>query len=227
MTDWLDADADWLNVEPPPERPTLREGDPADDGMPGISEQALVAAGTAVERKAQFIAAWTTLTPEQRVYLNTWRESRFNGSRALRILATSKGYSKTNVLRWNSEPAYEYARTMLREASVEEILSKSYLVTRQEDIVETALTPQAILHQGFATGHFEVNVGAATKANETLLKIGGHLKEEKQELNIGIVGPSFAIQVVQPNGEVKDITHRGVTIELPAPAEDGDWLDAP
>lgn len=218
---------DWLDTELPPERPVVPfEGVPADGDAPGLESQALIDAEAAREKRAQFLVCWQSLTEAQRVFLNTWRECRFNMSRALRVLeGTQYGYSKTSVLRWADSPQYVHVRETLRDASVEEVLRKSYLAARHEDIVETAMTPTPILHQGFATGHFEVELGVAAKANETLLRLGGHLKDKDVELNVGIVGPSFTIQVVQPDSSVIDVTPRGVTVELPDP--DTEWLDGP
>lgn len=221
-------DEDWLN-EPAHDYPVAK---PDADLKPASTDLALplaegmldkaIAAG---ERRGQFIAAWGLLTEQQRMYLNTWRECRFNGAKTLRVLTDVRGISKTGVIKWADLPAFRLALTMMRQASVEEILHHDYLVARQEDIVETLLTPQPILHQGFATGHFEVQAAAAGKANETLLKLGGHLKEDKQDINVGIVGPSFTIQVMQNDGSVKDVTPRGVTVQLPEPAEDSSWLE--
>lgn len=226
---------DWLDIEAPAPRALVPfEGAPADGAAPGLDSQALLDADAAREKRAQFLLCWESLTEAQRVYLNTWRECRFNQARTIRVLAgTAHAYSKTSVLRWADSPQFTHVRETLRDASVEEVLKKNYLVARQEDIVETALTPTPILHQGFATGHFEVELGIASKANETLLKIGGHLKDDKPELNVGIVGPSFVIQVVQPDSSIVDVTPRGVQIELPEPSSepvidaDVEWLDGP
>ena len=219
---------DWLN-EPAPDYPVAKpeEGEPADATQPGlpVSETALAAAVSAQEKRTQFVTAWSQLTEHQKIWLNTWRESRFNNARTMRVLqGTAVPASKTTLSRWRESPGFEFVEKMLRSASVEEILSRDYLAARHEDIVETAMTPTPILHQGVATGHFAVEVGVAQKANETLLKLGGHLKDKDIDLNIGIVGPSLVIQVVQPDGGVKDIAPRGVTVELPQPAED-EWLE--
>lgn len=232
---------DWLDIKESeyPAYPVvlkLEEGKPADAGVPGLDSQAVLDAEAAREKRAQFILSWESLSEAQRVFLNTWRECRFNMSRALRVLAgTAHGYSKTSVLRWADDPRYVFVRDLLRDASVEEILKRNYLAARHEDIVETAMTPTPILHQGVATGHFEVELGVAAKANETLLKLGGHLKDKDVELNVGIVGPSFVIQVVQPDNTVTDITPRGVPVQLPEPEpvieadfeESTEWLDGP
>lgn len=224
MTSW--ADDDWLN-EPAPDYPVAKpdEGVPADAQLPGLSEDSLTAAAESKVRRAQFVLAWDSLSDSQRVFLNTWRECRFNTNRTLRVLAgTQHGYSKTSVQRWVDSPQYALCKETLRGASISEILSRDYLAARHEDIAETALTPTPILHQGVATGHFEADLGVAAKANETLMKLGGHLKDREVDLNIGIIGPSLVIQVVQKDGGVKDITPRGVMVELPEPAED--WLDS-
>lgn len=223
---------DWLNEPEYAGYPTAKpdEGKPADDQLPGLplSSDAIDRAVTATEKRAQFIAAWGQLTDHQRVWLNTWRESRFNNARTIRVLSgTIVPASKTTLHRWRTEPGFEYVEKVLRTASVEEILSRDYLAARHEDIAETAMTPAPILHQGVATGHFEADLGVAAKANETLMKLGGHLKDKELDLTVGIVGPALMIQVVQPDNTVKDITPRGVTVELPAPAEDEeDWLGA-
>ncbi len=216
--------AEWLETDA---RPTqlIDTEQPQDAGLPGVPM--LEQAAEAREKRAQFIMAWETLTESQRVFLNTWRECRFNTNRTLRVLAgTAHGYSKTSVQRWIDIPQYAHVRGLLKSASVQEILDRDNLVARHDDIVETLLTPKPVLHQGFATGFYEVEAGAAGKANEVLLRVGGHLKEKELDLTVGIVGPQFVIQVVQADGIVKDITPRGVTIDLPAlPDESDEWLD--
>lgn len=220
---------DWL--ETPTPEPVAFPPDsekPCDAVLPGlpISPQALVLAADAVSRRAQFVSAWESLTDKQRVFLNTWRECRFNANRAMRVLGnTAHSVGKSTISNWCADPGFEHIRTMLRAASVEEILDRNHLAVRQDDIVETLLTPKPILHQGFATGHYEVEAGAAGKANEVLLRLGGHLKDKDIDVNVGIAGPSFVIQVVQPNGNVIDVTPQHVPVELPAPeAPDDEWL---
>lgn len=233
---------DWLDTSPTPE-PVAFPADnqkPQDTTLPALplGPQALTLAADAAARRAQFMVAWEGLTDKQRVFLNTWRECRFNANRAVRVLAnTGHSVSKTTIQNWGADPGFENIRTVLRSASVEEILSRDTLAARHDDIVETALTPTPILHQGFATGHYEVELSVAAKANETLLRLGGHLKDKDLEVNVGIAGPSFVIQVVQPSGNVIDVTPQHVPIELPQPevedessgfanSEDSEWVDA-
>jgi len=218
--DWLEEGASFSVVAADVEKP-------ADGGLPGLSTTAVTLATEAAERRAKFVMCWKGLTENQRVFMNTWRDCRFNLSKAVRVLnGTQYSTTRTTVHRWTEDPGFAYVRELLRSASVEEILNRDYLATRQEDIVETLLTPKPILHQGFATGHYEVEAGAAGKANEVLLKLGGHLKDKEVDVNVGIVGPSFVIQVVQPDNTVIDVKPRGVPVALPERAET-DWLDGP
>lgn len=217
----MDSDDDWLDA--PNEKP-------AGNTLPALplGTRELAAAATAQERRAQFVSAWESLPEQQRVFLNTWRECRFNTRKTLRVLAgTSFGTAKSTVYNWGANDAFELVRNALRDASVEEILSRANLAARHDDIVEEALTPKPILYQGEHTGFEEIELGTAAKANETLLRLGGHLKDKDLEINVGIVGPSFTIQVVQPDGAIIDVTPKGVPIALPEPeVEDADWVDA-
>lgn len=221
-----DVDDDWLDIAD--ERlplPPIDTETPADATLPGLPVTSMDVAKVeeAKLRHAKLVVAWESLSESQRIFLNTWRECRFNANRAFRVLSGVKGVSKSSVSNWRGNESFNLIREMLRDVSIEEILSKSYLAARQEDIVETLLTPKPILHQGFATGHFEVEAGAAGKANEVLLRLGGHLKDRELDVNVGIVGPSFCIQVVQPDSTVIDVTPCGVAVELPAPSDD--WLE--
>jgi hypothetical protein len=225
------ASDDWLDTSPTPE-PIAFPADsetPADATLPALplGPQAIAAASDAADKRARFIVAWESLAERQRVFLNTWRECRFNARRALRVLGgTTHRVGKSTIHNWMADPHFEYARTLLRSASIEEILSRDNLVARHDDVVETLLTPKPILHQGFATGHYEVDAAAAGKANEVLLRLGGHLKDKDIDVNVGIVGPSLVIQVVQPSGDVIDVTPQHVTVELPEPEASGkEWLD--
>lgn len=223
--DWLDEGGNDYPTRLPPATPDPEQ--PSDAEVPGlpVTIRGVDAAIATMNKRAQLLAAWGSLTDGQRVFLNTWRECRFNAARVYRVLrGTIHAVSKATVNRWLQIPEFDQVRELLRTASIEEILSRDYLAARQEDIVETLLTPKPVLHQGVATGHYEVEAGAAGKANETLLKLGGHLKDKDIDVNIGLVGPSLVIQVVQPDNTVIDVTPRGVPIALPEP-ESEDWLD--
>lgn len=201
-----------------------------DEEMPAvpIGAELIALATDAAAKQQQFVKAWEGLLVKQRIYLNKWRECRFNERRTLRELTGSPyRVSKSTVQKWGRDRKYERVRKILQEASVEEILSRNNLVIRQDDIVETLLTPKPILYQGEHTGFEEIDAGAAGRANEVLLKVGGHLKDKEIDLSVDIIGPQFTIQVVQRDGSVIDATPRGVPVQLPEPEEviDADWTE--
>ena len=215
---------EWLDIDLP--KPSIPEGEVSDASMPAlpVGPQALTIAADAAAKREQFVVAWASLSDKQRVFLNTWRECRFNAAKAMRMPANTRhSITKQTVTNWQGNPSFEHVFTLLRSASVEQILNRDNLAARQEDIVETLLTPTPILHQGQHTGFMEVQAASASKANEVLLRLGGHLKDKDLEVNVGIVGPSFQIQVMQPSGELIDVTPQRVAVTLPEPDED--WID--
>jgi hypothetical protein len=219
-------DDDWLE-EPAFSYPTAKpdEGDPADASLPGLplGRQAIVAAATAQELRGQFVTAWGELSDDQRIWLNTWRESRFNADRARRILAgTAVPTSKTTLSRWRELIGFELVENMLRSASTEEILSRDAVANRFEDIAVTALTPTAVLHQGVATGHFEVELGAANKANEMLAKLGGHLKDDSTNVSVAVGFVPMSVEIAAPAGA--DSVAAAPVIEASVQLPDEDWL---
>lgn len=124
---------------------------------------------------------------------------------------------------WMLQPDYATIVRLWRGAASDKALDKDRLLARQDDIVETLLTPKPVLYQGEPTGFEEVEAAGAARANETLMKAAGLLKDKELEVNVGLVGPSLVIQVVQPGGGVVDVTPRSVPIALPEPEE---WVDA-
>lgn len=228
----MDTDDDWLSVDDRVRQAliVIDPEKPADATPPSVGADAIVAGADAVAVRAKFLAEWESLTEGQRVFLNTWRECRFNANKAMRVLTgTQYGISKGTVTNWLGNPAFEHVRTILRSASVAEILNRDNLAARHDDIVETLLTPKPVLHQGTATGYFEVEAGAAGRANEVLMKLGGHLKEKEVEVNVGVAvhngPPTLNIQVL-PRPEKKQ-AEQGVAIDAKftkMPSDD-EWLD--
>lgn len=199
---------DWLDISPPEEKA----------GLPAV-----VAAPLDPRARVALIEdCWSRLSLSQRTFLTAMREGRFNARRAARKLEGI--VARESHIRWMHESDYATVLQLWRAAAAGEALDKDRLLARQDDIVETLLTPKPILHQGVDTGHREVNAAGASRANETLMKAAGLLKDKELDISIGIVGPEFIIQVVEPNGAVRDATPRGVTIDLPAP-EDADWTE--
>ena len=206
------TDADWLDIDPP--APLL----------PAPSLPAVISIpSTFAERVALVEECWSRLTLAQRQFLTMARECRFNQRRALRELGDAAP-AKNTVSRWMHNTDYLTVFRLWQAIAGEGALDKDRLLLRQDDIVETLLTPKPILYQGAPTGFEEVDGSAAARANETLMKAAGMLKDKDVEINVGIIGPSLNIQVVMPSGDVRDVTGSGVPVALPKPV-DAEWTE--
>jgi hypothetical protein len=210
----------------------LGETDERQDGALIPAEPAPLPA-TYVERVALIEACWQRLSVKQRAFLTAWRDCRFNATRAAKQLGLS-GTTKP-MTAWMREPDFATVVRAWRANAGVDALDKDRLLARQDDIVETLLTPKPVLHQGFpvrdprdplgAAILEEVEAGAAAKANETLMKAAGLLKDKELEVNIGMAGgPAMIVQVVRPDGEVIDASPVGVQVQLPEPESDESWL---
>lgn len=180
---------------------------------------------------------WRQLSDQQRIFLTAWRDNRYNASEASRQL-NGKPHRKTHE-RWLTQVAYGTIVKAWLGVSSERALDKDRLLARQDDIVETLLTPKPVLHQGIAVLDprdpsgtkilEEIEAGAASKANEVLLRAGGHMKDKDVEVNVGVaIGyPDFTIPTTSrpENPEKRSIE---VTPVLPEFVEDDtaeEWLD--
>lgn len=200
--DWLEgAPEDWIDGELPAPTLTVKPALPTEYGA----------------RLTMLQAAWVKLNDKQRRYLSIWRECRLNGRKAAAIA----GIARSTVISWNKCSHFVAVRDLWRAEVGEDALNRDRLLARQDDIVETLLTPKPVLHQGADTGFREVDAGAASRANETLMKAAGMLKDKDLEINVGMVGPSLVIQVVQPTGALIDVSPKFVDVNLPEPQADG------
>lgn len=175
---------------------------------------------------------WRQLSELQRLFLTAWRDNRYNATRASEQMG-GKPHRKTHE-RWLTQVAYgTIVKAWLGVAS-DRALDKDRLIARQDDIVETLLTPKPVLHQGIAvldprdpTGTKileEIEAGAASKANEVLLRAGGHMRDKDVEVNVGIVtSPLPAVRVRSAEGVTVDATPPRVVATRPVLG--GDWLD--
>lgn len=199
---------DWLDIEP-------------GTSLQQVSLLALVelpldrASRTALAR-----TCWDSLSETQRMLLTALRLHGFNARKVQRETGLSRSTHKS----WMHNPEYATMFRLWLQEAAGEARDPDRLLARHDDIVEELLTPKPILHQGAPTGYEEIQAAGAARANETLMKAAGLLKDKDLEVNVGIVGPAFTIQVVQADGTVRDATPRGVTIDLPPP-EEADWTE--
>jgi hypothetical protein len=166
---------------------------------------------------------WAKLTMKQKAFLTGFRNNRLNARRTERKTGISRSLHKS-ALRDNVH--YATIVKLWMGLAGTEALDRDRLLARQDDIVETLLTPKPILFQGHATGHMEVEASAASRANETLMKAAGLLKDKELEVNLGIIGPALNIQVVQNDGTIQELASTGVAVELPEAIE-AEWMELP
>ena len=184
------------------------------------------------DRLALLEECFSRLTEIQRKWLFALQSHGLNVRRTARALGREHGKS-TSHTNWMRGRDYSTVVRIWQAEAGQEALDKNRLLARQDDIVETLLTPKPVLHEGIAVFDprrpgenailEEVDAGAASRANEVLLKAAGVLKDKEVDVNIGMIGPALNIQVISPTGEVKDITPRGVEIALPEPGIEEDW----
>ena len=178
---------------------------------------------------------WRQLSELQRLFLTAWRDNRYNATRASEQMG-GKPHRKTHE-RWLTQVAYgTIVKAWLGVAS-DRALDKDRLIARQDDIVETLLTPKPVLHQGIPVmigGKVlhEVEAGAASRANEVLLDRVMPKPSDKNnvEVNVGVAvhngPPTLNIQVL-PRPEKKQ-AEQGVAIDAKfteVPSDDEDWLN--
>lgn len=175
---------------------------------------------------------WRQLSDQQRIFLTAWRDNRYNASEASRQL-NGKPHRKTHE-RWLTQVAYgTIVKAWLGVAS-ERALDKDRLLARQDDIVETLLTPKPVLHQGIAVLDprdpsgtkilEEIEAGAASKANEVLMKVAGMFPKEDMSVQVGVAFSPMQVELdTDPVGTVVDAKTEKVEASPVLPQEE-DWL---
>ena len=201
MSDWLDTDQRVPALPIPVELPA----DPS--ARVALAEQ-----------------CWAALSDKQHVALTAFRNNRLSA----RKMEKETGIGRRTHRGWvQGDLNYATIVRLWLGVAGSEALDKDRLLARQDDIVETLLTPKPILHQGCPTGYEEVEAGAAARANETLMKAAGLLKDKELEINVGIqIGPPTLNIQVMPAPPSQIAKREGITIDAKfteVPSEDA-WL---
>ena len=180
---------------------------------------------------------WARLSEKQKLFLNAWRDCRYNARAACRQLGLSENTKPHTA--WMHESNYATVVRVWRANAAANALDRDRLLARQDDIVETLLTPKPVLHQGVpvldtrpgATPGAvleEVEAGAASRANETLMNAAGLWKDKEVEVNVGVVigPPTLDIRVMPPR-QVKAEQREHVVIDAQfTEVPTDDWMDA-
>lgn len=142
---------DWLDIG---------EDEPV-GGLPAVVEipSDLVARAQLVE------ACWSKLSVKQKAFLDALRDNRFNVRRTVELGIAGK----TAHRNWMQTGEYATVLQVWQANAALGALNAERLLIRQDAIVEMLLEPKPILHQGVPTGYYEVEAGAAGRANEALL----------------------------------------------------------
>lgn len=189
------------------------------DETPALPVVVADAPSDPVERVRVFDAAYAQLKQEQKTFLVEWKKNHFNVSRTLRQMGDTAP-NATTVWRWGTNEHYAFVAKVLKQDVVKDVLERERLVLRQDECAQDLLEPKPILYQGVPTGFYENQPAAAAKVNETLLRVGGHMKEDDQVAQRA--GPALVIQLTnRVGGEVISEVKVGIVPELPAPS----WLD--
>lgn len=174
-----------------------------------------------VEEAGAFPTAWAQLTSSQKKFLEAWRNCGFSAADALRSLGMNP--RSTHVTKWLHSEHFVFCRKMLKKIGMQDALDKAHQVTALERLAEKLEEPKDILYQGVPTGHYEHEAGQAAKVRETLLKVGGHLKEDVSQG--GFLLPNLTIQLTDRiTGSVVSTVEVGAA--PPMPALEADWTDA-
>lgn len=189
------------------------------DDAPTLSVVPVEAPSDPMARVRAFEKAWAEISLPQKQYLNALKDNNFRQGKAIESLGKAKTYNST-VFRWRSNEHYAFLEKAMKADVVKDILERERLIIRQDNIVEDLLEPKDILYMGAPTGFYENQPAAAAKVNETLLRVGGHMKEDDQVAQRG--GPALVIQLTNRiGGEIISEVKVGIVPELPAPS----WLD--
>lgn len=193
--------------------------DIGDDPAPALPVVARDPPSDPMERVRAFEKAWAEISPQQKQYLGALKDCNFRQGKAIEAIGKTRTYAST-VFRWRANEHYAFLEKAMKADLVKDILERERLVIRQDNIVEDLLEPKPILYQGAPTGFYENQPAAAAKVNETLLRVGGHMKEDDQVAQRG--GPALVIQLTdRVGGEIVREVKVGVVPELPAPS----WMD--
>ena len=171
-------------------------------------------------------AAWDRLSPKQKTFLAAWRECRYNARAASRLLGLRED-NKPNTA-WMHDPDYALVVRVWRANAAASALDKDRLLARQDDIVETLLTPKPVLYQGIPVrvdGRIleEVDAGAAGRANEALLDRACPKPRADVEVNVGIAFVPERVEVEHAANFVIDAESQVVEVPALLPTEE-DWL---
>lgn len=204
---WLDEEAatDWLGTEV--------------TAVPLMLAKPLLPSDLA-ERNAMLEKAWNGLKGTQQGYLLALRQNHYSLPKTLRSMKKSgNAPDRVTVARWTAGNAdFAFVLRVMKSVARDEVIDPDRLLLRADQIAEDALEPKPILYKGKRTGFYENQLDTALRANEQLMKTQKMLNNDEPAGRFA-EGPALIIQVVQPDGGLVNVLPKGVTIDLPEPAD--------
>jgi hypothetical protein len=202
---------DWLDITP--------EAQPAKAGLPAV----IVLPTDLPTRVALVEECWARLTLAQRTFLTTWRECRYNARAANRRLH-NHDYTNSAHTEWSRGRDYATVMQAWRASAATEILDRDRLLARQDDLVETLMTPKPVLHQGIPVYHNgeileEIEAGAAARANEAILDRVMPKPRADVEVNVGVAFTPVSVEVQKPATKVIDTKAEAIEVDFTLPPE--------
>jgi hypothetical protein len=200
---------DWLDIE---------------ETLPAVITSVPATLPAEAPARAQLVLeCWARLSQPQKKFLTAFRDAGLNARKA-----NGGEYTNSNHTKWMRQADYQTIVRIWRGECADEAVNRDRLLVRQDNIVEELLTPKPILHQGLDTGFKEIQAAGAAKANETLMRAAGLLKDKDIDVNVGIIGPAMTIAVQLPSGEVRQLGLDGAMLPVidAEIVEKDDWLDS-
>jgi hypothetical protein len=174
---------------------------------------------------------WARLTSNQKLFLQAWRDCRYNARAACKRVGLSEN-SRPNT-RWMQEPDYAMVVRIWRANAAASALDKDRLLARHDGIVEGLLEPQTKITRDGLVVDASPDYNGAARANETLMQAAGVLKSGKDSdinVNVGValqVGPPTLNIQVMPLPPSKSAVDESVVIDAKfTEVPNEDWLDA-
>lgn len=193
--------------------------------MPEVSERSLARLRERVKEREEFANAWASLKPRQKMYLRALQQTGFSQTKALKILEESDGerINRGVATRWAKQNAnFAFVLEALKIETARQVTTREDLLMRAHRIAEQAEEGEPVFGADRETGlaqviGYEKKLDTALRANEQLMKATKVLGGDVVNPFGAGTGPALVIQVVGGDGSVKDVTPKGVTIDMPVP----------
>jgi len=166
------------------------------------------------ERVALVEDCWSRLSLPQKTFLTALREHRFNARAANRAV---NGVNSTNGshTKWMHEKDYSTIVKVWRAGYAEDALNRDRLLARQDDIVETALTPKPVFWQGVPIGE-DIDLSVAARANEVLMRSAGMFPKEGADVGVSVQLPTINVELTTRKKETIEATAVEVDPTVPS-----------